>query len=80
MVRAHSYAGKNLIKKSNKLKNNKMKVIITGSTGMIGKAALLECLDHQDINEVLSISRKSLEMHHSKLKELIHADFRSLRA
>ena len=52
-----------------------MKVIITGATGMIGKGVLLECLDHPGITEVLSISRKLLEMQHSKLKELIHADF-----
>lgn len=52
-----------------------MKIIITGATGMIGKGVLLECLDHQDVIEVLSISRRSLEMGHPKLKELIHKDF-----
>ncbi|MBD77618.1 MAG: epimerase [Crocinitomicaceae bacterium] len=52
-----------------------MKVIITGATGMIGKGVLLECLDHESVTEVLSISRRSLEIDHPKLKELIHADF-----
>ncbi len=52
-----------------------MKVIITGATGMVGKGVLLECLDHYDINEVLSISRKPTGIKHSKLKELIHTDF-----
>ncbi|MGB0403939.1 MAG: NAD-dependent epimerase/dehydratase family protein [Salibacteraceae bacterium] len=52
-----------------------MKVIVTGATGMIGKGVLLECLQHKDITEVLSISRKSLGMNHPKLKELIHRDF-----
>ncbi|MDN5203424.1 epimerase [Fulvivirgaceae bacterium BMA10] len=52
-----------------------MKVIITGTTGMVGKGVLLECLDHSDITEVLSISRKPIEIEHSKLKELIHQDF-----
>ena len=52
-----------------------MKVIITGATGMIGKGVLLECLDHQAISEVLSISRKKLGIEHPKLKELIHSDF-----
>ncbi len=52
-----------------------MKVIITGATGMVGKGVLLECLDHEDVSEVLSIGRRSLEMDHPKLKELIHKDF-----
>lgn len=51
------------------------KVIITGATGMIGKGVLLECLDHNEINEVLVIGRNSIEMEHPKLKELIHKDF-----
>ena len=52
-----------------------MKVIITGATGMVGKGVLLECLDSNDITEVLHIGRRSLGMNHSKLKELIHKDF-----
>jgi len=51
------------------------KVIITGATGMIGKGALLECLDHDVIGEVLVIGRNSNGMKHPKLKELIHLDF-----
>jgi len=51
------------------------KVIITGATGMVGKGVLLECLDHPEIKEVLSIGRNPLGMKHPKLKELIHADF-----
>jgi len=54
-----------------------MKVIVTGATGMVGKGVLLECLDHPEVEEVLSISRRSLEMEHPKLKELIHQDFTS---
>lgn len=52
-----------------------MKVIITGATGMVGKGVLLECLDHPDIQQVLSISRRSLNINHPKLKELLHTDF-----
>lgn len=52
-----------------------MKVIVTGATGMIGKGVLLECLDHPDVTEVLSIGRRTLEVDHPKLKELIHKDF-----
>lgn len=52
-----------------------MKVIVTGATGMVGKGVLLECLDHPDIAEVLSISRKTTGINHPKFKELIHRDF-----
>jgi uncharacterized protein YbjT (DUF2867 family) len=50
-------------------------VIITGSTGMVGKGVLLECLDHPDITQVLLINRTSIEMKHPKLKELLLKDF-----
>lgn len=52
-----------------------MNVIVTGATGMVGKGVLLECLDHTDVKEVLSIGRRSLNLKHPKLKELIHSDF-----
>ncbi|MEQ8926427.1 MAG: NAD-dependent epimerase/dehydratase family protein [Fulvivirga sp.] len=52
-----------------------MKVIITGSTGMVGKGVLLECLDHPDITEVLLINRRSISVKHNKIKEIIHQDF-----
>jgi uncharacterized protein YbjT (DUF2867 family) len=52
-----------------------MKVIVTGTTGMVGRGILLECLDHAEITEVLSISRRPIEIDHPKLKELIHQDF-----
>lgn len=42
---------------------------------MIGKGVLLECLDHNEINEVLIIGRSPVGMEHFKLKELIHQDF-----
>ena len=51
------------------------KVIITGATGMIGKGVLLECLDHESIDKVLSVGRNSVKINHPKLKELIHEDF-----
>lgn len=52
-----------------------MKVIVTGASGVAGKSVLLECLDYNDISEVLFIGRKSLEMNHLKLKELIQRDY-----
>ena len=51
------------------------KVIITGSTGMIGKGVLLECLNHTHIDEVLVINRSTLAMDHSKLTEILLPNF-----
>ncbi len=51
------------------------KVILTGATGMVGKGILLECLDHDNIEEVLVIGRSTIGMTHPKLKEMIHKDF-----
>ena len=53
----------------------KIKIIITGTTGMVGEGVLLECLEHPDVEEVLSIVRKSAGLQHPKLKELIVPDF-----
>jgi hypothetical protein len=46
-----------------------MKVVITGTTGMIGEGVLLECLDSPKIKNVLSVSRKPIHIKHPKLKE-----------
>ena len=51
------------------------KVILTGSSGMIGKGVLLECLDNNHIEEVLVINRQPTSINHPKLKEVIHQDF-----
>lgn len=52
-----------------------MKVIITGSTGMVGKAVLLECLNHKSVTEILVINRHSIGITHAKLTELLHHNF-----
>lgn len=51
------------------------KAIITGSTGMVGKGVLLECLDSEAIEQVLVINRSSLGLQHEKLKEVLLSDF-----
>jgi len=56
-----------------------VKVIITGTTGMVGEGVLLECLNHPEITEVLSVSRKPTGITHFKLKEYIVTDFLSLQ-
>lgn len=54
---------------------DKLKVIITGSTGMVGKGVLLECLDDDRVGEVLVVNRSALGMDHAKLKEVLLKDF-----
>lgn len=56
-----------------------MKVIITGTTGMVGEGVLLECLSNPIVSEVLSVSRKQNLICHPKLKEYIVADFLNLK-
>jgi hypothetical protein len=53
----------------------KIRAIITGTTGMVGKGVLIECLEHPDVEAVLIINRSSINLTHPKLKEIIHEDF-----
>lgn len=57
-----------------------MKVIITGSTGMIGQGVLLECIDDPAVKQVLIINRNSVGINHPKVQEIIHPDFADLSA
>ena len=51
------------------------RVIITGATGMVGKGVLYECLEHEEIEEVLLLNRSSLDIEHSKISEILIEDF-----
>ena len=51
-----------------------MKLILFGATGMVGAGALREALADPDVDEVLSISRRSRGVTHRKLRELLMAD------
>lgn len=52
-----------------------MKIIITGTTGMVGEGVLLECLQNSEVSQVLSISRKPCGIKNPKLKELLVSNF-----
>ena len=58
--------------------NSSIKVIITGATGMVGEGVLHECLHHPAVSSILIINRKPCGVVHSKIKEIIHADFYDL--
>src|SRR4051812_20464746 len=57
-----------------------LKIIVTGSTGMVGEGVLLHCLEDPRVEKVLSVSRKSTGHSHPKLTELLIPDFLKLDA
>jgi uncharacterized protein YbjT (DUF2867 family) len=54
---------------------NKICVIITGVTGMVGEGVLHECLLSPDVEKVLVVSRRPCGINHPKLSEIIHQNF-----
>ncbi|WP_282162169.1 NAD-dependent epimerase/dehydratase family protein [Ulvibacterium marinum] len=56
-----------------------MRIIITGSTGMIGNLVLTHCLNETEITEVISLVRKPTGQRHTKLTEVIVKDFEDYR-
>lgn len=53
----------------------KNRVIITGTTGMVGEGVLIQCLKSSAIDHILVINRKPCGYTHPKLKEITHSDF-----
>lgn len=52
-----------------------MKVLITGSTGMVGRAILIECLESSKVTEILVLNRRAIQVKDKKLKEILIEDF-----
>ncbi|SEW39885.1 Uncharacterized conserved protein YbjT, contains NAD(P)-binding and DUF2867 domains [Chitinophaga sp. YR573] len=57
---------------------SKIRVIITGATGMVGEGVMQECLLNTDVEAVLSVSRRPSCVVHPKLKEIVHSNFLDL--
>jgi uncharacterized protein YbjT (DUF2867 family) len=55
-----------------------MKVILFGTTGMVGQGVLQECLADPQVETVLSVTRARTGVTHPKLRELIPANFYDL--
>ncbi|TGL58398.1 epimerase [Leptospira sarikeiensis] len=53
----------------------KLRVIITGVTGMVGEGVFLECLEDPNVEKILLLNRKSYGISHPKVEEIIHSDF-----
>lgn len=62
------------------MENPKIKVIITGVTGMVGEGVLHEALQSRFISEVLVITRRPTLQRHPKLKEYQLTDFMKPKA
>jgi uncharacterized protein YbjT (DUF2867 family) len=57
-----------------------MKIILFGSTGMVGQGVLRECLRDPEVTEVLAVVRAATGQQHAKLRELVHRDFTDFSA
>ena len=53
----------------------KIKVIITGATGMVGEGVLYQCLNYPEVEKILVITRHTCGYIHPKLTEIIITDF-----
>jgi uncharacterized protein YbjT (DUF2867 family) len=52
-----------------------MKVILFGTSGMVGQGVLRECLRDPGVERVLSVARTAGAEQHEKLREIVHANF-----
>ena len=53
-----------------------MKVILTGSTGLIGSGVLKRCIEHPGITSIVALTRRPIEdVKSDKLNNVIHKDF-----
>lgn len=57
-----------------------MKIILTGATGYVGEGTLIELLKVDEVEKVLSVSRKPTGLTHEKLEEYIVPDFMKLQS
>ena len=51
-----------------------MRVLLTGTTGMVGQGVLRECLLAPDVSEVVSLGRSPLNDDHPKLRSIVVTD------
>jgi uncharacterized protein YbjT (DUF2867 family) len=57
-----------------------MKVLLFGSTGMVGQGVLRECLLDPDVDAVLAVGRAATGTKDAKLRELVRTDLYDLAA
>jgi uncharacterized protein YbjT (DUF2867 family) len=52
-----------------------MRIVIFGSSGMVGQGALRECLGDREVGQVLSVVRAPSGATHEKLREIVQNNF-----
>ena len=60
--------------------NKSLKIILTGASGMVGEAVLMECLQNNEVERVLVVGRRACGIQHPKLTEILHNNFFDLIA
>ncbi len=61
-------------------KEDSMKILIFGASGMVGQGVLHECLAASDVSQVTTVGRTQLEQTHPRLHQLVHAELMALEA
>ena len=54
-----------------------MKIILTGSTGLIGSGVLRRCIEHPSITSIVALTRRPIDIKDSKLNNVIKTDYLS---
>ncbi len=57
-----------------------LRIVLFGATGMVGHGALLEALDDPDVASVLCVGRRSIDLSHPKLGQLVPDAFGDFEA
>ncbi|MCO5239629.1 MAG: NAD-dependent epimerase/dehydratase family protein [Chitinophagaceae bacterium] len=56
----------------------RLKIIITGATGMVGEGVLQECIANDKVEKILLINRRPSGYAHPKIEEVLHSDFNNI--
>ncbi|SFH06399.1 NAD-dependent epimerase/dehydratase family protein [Pedobacter insulae] len=56
----------------------KLKVIITGATGMVGEGVLQECIANPMVEKILLINRRVSGYTNPKIEEILHSNFNDI--
>lgn len=57
------------------MNSKSLNVVIFGATGMVGSGVIRECITNPSISSVISVNRRSTNIKHDKITEIIHQDF-----
>jgi uncharacterized protein YbjT (DUF2867 family) len=72
---AHCYDSAKQVASMNTPQAGQIRLVIVGATGMVGGYALRYALENPTVGHVTAIGRKTVDISHPKLKEVLHRDF-----